>query len=120
LRADATGLDGRRLKQILSFIEDQLAENLSLAQIADAAGLSASRLKVLFRASTGLPVHQYVIQRRVERAKDLLRKDHLSVADVAAATGFAHQSHLARHMRRTMGLAPRALRRRSTAAAAAA
>lgn len=118
-RADATGLDGRRLKQVLSFIEEQLAEDLSLAQIAAAAGLSVSRLKTLFRASTGLPVHQYIIQRRVERAKDLLRRDHLSLADVAAASGFAHQSHMARHIRRAMGLAPRALRRRWTAASAA-
>jgi len=118
-RAGATGLDGRRLKQVLAFIEDQLAEDLSLGQIAAAAGLSVSRLKTVFRTSTGLPVHQYIIQRRLERAKDLLRKDHLSMADVAAAAGFAHQSHMARHMRRAMGLAPRALRRRWAAAAAA-
>ena len=118
-RRDATSLDGRRLKQVLSFIEEQLAEELSLAQVAAAAGLSVSRLKVLFRTSTGLPVHQFIIQRRVERAKDLLRKDHLSMADVAAAAGFSHQSHMARHMRRAMGLAPRELRRRWSAASAA-
>jgi AraC family transcriptional regulator len=113
------GLDGRRLKLILSFIEEQLAEELPLASIAAVAAISVSRLKATFRASTGMPVHQYILQRRVERATELLRRDHLSMADVAAAAGFAHQSHMARHLRRTMGLPPQALRRRLAAAASA-
>jgi AraC family transcriptional regulator len=56
-------------------------------------------------------VHQYVIQRRVERAKDLLMQDKLSIAEIALASGFSHQSHLARHMRRSVGLSPRAMKR---------
>jgi AraC family transcriptional regulator len=105
------GLNGRRLKRVLSFIEDQLAEDLSLEKIAAVAGISASHLQTLFQASMGMPVHQYVIQRRVERAKTLLTQDDLSLAEIALAAGFAHQSHMARHMRRTLGLSPQAMKR---------
>lgn len=108
-------LSGHRLKQVLAFIEDQLAEDLSLDQIASSANLSPSHLKSLFRQAMGLPVHQYVIQRRLERAKALITQDNLTMAEIAAATGFAHQSHLARHIRRATGLPPNVIRRRFAA-----
>jgi AraC family transcriptional regulator len=114
-KISAASLSGHRLKQVLAFIEDQLAEDISLDQIAAVAGLSPSHLKPLFRQATGLPVHRYVIQRRLERARTLIKHDSLTMAEVAAATGFAHQSHLARHMRRATGLAPNDLRRRFAA-----
>jgi AraC family transcriptional regulator len=109
--AQSGGLGGRRLKQTLAFIEDHLSEELSLSRIASIAGISASHFKTLFRESAGVPVHQYVIQRRIERAKDMLMQGKLSIAEIALATGFSHQSHLARHMRRSVGLSPRAMRR---------
>jgi AraC family transcriptional regulator len=112
------GLDGRRLKRVLSFIEDQLTEDLSLEKIAAVAGISASHLNTLFRASMGMPVHQYVIRRRVERAKTLLTQDGLSMAEIAMAAGFAHQSHMARHMRRVLGLAPQEMKRLLTESSA--
>jgi len=105
------GLGGRRLKQTLAYIEDHLSEDLSLSRIALVAGISASHFKTLFRESTGVPVHQYVIKRRLEHAKTLLMEGDLSIAEIALATGFSHQSHLARHMRRTSGLSPRAMKR---------
>jgi len=105
------GLRGRRLKQVLSFIEEQLAEDLSLEQIAAVAGVSASHLATLFRISMGVPVHQYVIQRRVERAKTLLMQNGHSMAEIALAAGFAHQSHMAKHMRRVLGMPPQAIKR---------
>jgi AraC family transcriptional regulator len=105
------GLGGRRLKQTLAYIEDHLSEDLSLSRIASVTGVSASHFKTLFRESAGVPVHQYVIQRRIERAKDLLMQGKLSIAEIALATGFSHQSHLARHMQRSVGLSPRAMKR---------
>jgi AraC family transcriptional regulator len=105
------GLSGYRLKQVLSFIEDHLAEDLSLEQIAAIAGVSGSHIKTLFRTAMGMPVHQYVIGRRVERARTLLTQDRLSIAEIALASGFAHQSHMARHMKRHLGMPPRAIKR---------
>ena len=106
-------LAGHRLKRVLSFIEDQLAEDLSLEQIADVAGVSCSHAKAIFRKAVGMPVHQYVIQRRVERARSLMMQDGLSMAEIAQAAGFAHQSHMARHMRRLLGASPMAVKRRN-------
>jgi len=109
-RWKSEGLSDRRLKGVLMFIEDRLAEDLSLDQIAAVAGISPSHLKTVFAKSLGMPVHQYVIQRRVERAKELLARTDLSITEIALASGFAHQSHLARHMRRMLGESPRAVR----------
>jgi AraC family transcriptional regulator len=105
------GLTGHRLKQVLSFIEEQLGDDLSLERVAAVARVSPSHLNSLFRGSVGLSVHQYIIQRRVERAKMLLQQDGLSLTEVALAAGFAHPSHMARHMRRLLGLPPRAIKR---------
>jgi AraC family transcriptional regulator len=80
-------------------------------RLARIAGTSASHFKVLFRRSTGLAVHQFVVQRRVERAQVLLERGDLPVSQVALETGFAHQSHLARWMRRLLGATPAAVMR---------
>jgi AraC family transcriptional regulator len=100
----------RKLKEVLLFVDDHLAEDLSLADIARVAGLSLSHLSALFRASVGMPVHQYVLRRKVERAAQLLRGSRLPISQVALESGFAHQSHLALHMRRIMGTTPKKLR----------
>jgi AraC family transcriptional regulator len=106
-----SGLVGHQLKRVLSYIEEHLAEDLSLERIASVASVGQSHLKTLFRNSVGKPVHQYVVQRRVERAQMLLLQGHLSMAEVAQRSGFAHQSHMARHMRRALGVQPRVMRR---------
>jgi AraC family transcriptional regulator len=103
-------LSDRRLRRALDYIEANLGQNISLADIAAVVGLSVSHFKILFRESVGLPAHQYLIRRRVERAKSLLSEGVLSISQIAMETGFAHQSHLARHMRRVLGVSPKALR----------
>ena len=102
----------RRLRRALSYIEDNLGQDISLRDIATVAGLSVSHFTPLFRETVGLPVHQYLIRRRVERAKDLLSQSRMPISQIALETGFAHQSHLARNMRRVLGVSPRAFRER--------
>jgi AraC family transcriptional regulator len=102
----------RRLRQVLSFIEDNLSQDIALGDLAAIAGLSVSHFKSLFRESVGLPAHQYLIRRRVERAKSLIAEGNLSISQIAFETGFAHQSHLAHHMRRVLGISPKVLRNR--------
>src|SRR5262245_47641708 len=104
-------LSDRRLRQVFVYIEDHLAENIALADLAAVVGLSVSHFSVLFREAVGLSPHQYLIRRRVERAKNLLGEGKLSISQIATETGFAHQSHLARHMHRMLGVAPKALRK---------
>lgn len=101
------GLSQGKLRLVLSYIEDNLNEELPLHAIANVASISVSHLKALFRKSVGIPVHQYVIRRRVERAALLLRRSALPISQIALETGFSHQSHLAMHMRRILGVAPR-------------
>lgn len=99
-----------KLKQVLLFIEDHLVQELSLTQVAQAAGASVSHCSALFRQSMGLSIHQYVIRRRVERAAWMLQQSRLPISQIALETGFAHQSHLAMHMRRIAGITPKRLR----------
>ena len=108
------GLTHTKLERVIAHIEDNLASKLSLPGIAEIAGMSVSHLKTLFRNSTGVPVYEYVLRRRVERAQFLLRNHKHSIAEIAVATGFAHQSHLARHMHRILGYTPSAVRRKSS------
>jgi AraC family transcriptional regulator len=103
-------LPERTLRQVLIYIEGNLNQDISLGSIAAVADLSVSHFKSLFRESVGLPVHQYLIRRRVERAKKLLGEGKLSIGEVALESGFAHQSHLAHHMRRVLGVSPKTLR----------
>jgi AraC family transcriptional regulator len=100
------GLGGQRLKNVLAYIEDNLSHDLSLKDIAAIAQVSVSHMKTTFRESVGLPVHQYVIERRVGRAQALLREGTMTVGRIAAETGFAHQSHLSYHLRRVCGVSP--------------
>jgi AraC family transcriptional regulator len=100
------GLSPRQLKRVVEHIEAHVDRRLALAELAAVAGVSASHFKALFKRSTGLPVHQYVVRRRVERARLLLQERTATIADVAAQTGFANQSHLARWMRRVAGVTP--------------
>ncbi len=110
LKHDKASLSGRKLRLVLGYIEDNLAQDLSLRTLASLADIGISQFKKAFRESRGLPVHQYVIQRRVDRATVLLRDGKLPIAQVAAEAGFAHQSHLARHLRRITGVSPHRLR----------
>lgn len=99
-----------KLREVLSFIEENISQDLALQQLADVAGLSVSHFKVLFRRSMGSSAHQYLIRRRVEQASDLLREGRLPIGQVALETGFCHQSHLSMHMRRMLGVSPREVR----------
>jgi len=105
------GLDGRRLRRVLEFIEAQLSEELSLSRLATVAEMSVSHFRAGFRESVGTAVHQYVIERRVERAKSLLMREGQSIAEIALCAGFTHQSHLARHMQRSTGFSPLQMKR---------
>jgi AraC family transcriptional regulator len=93
--------------RVIDYIEGHLDERLTLAELAALAELSTPHFKALFRATVGLPVHQYVVRRRVERARTLLEKGALSVTQVALETGFAHPSHMAHWMNRVLGVTPR-------------
>ncbi|WP_158817556.1 helix-turn-helix domain-containing protein [Methylocapsa sp. S129] len=94
-------------RRLLTYIEAHLDQSLSLADLALVAGIGVSQLKALFPQTIGLPVHQYVMRRRVERAQSLLHLGEAPISQVALEAGFAHQSHMAQCMKRILGVTPR-------------
>jgi len=99
-----------RLRAALEYIEAHLCEDVSLAAIAAAANLSTFRFARGFRKVTGQAPHQYVIGRRLERARDLLRTTDEPIAEVARRVGFATQSHFTAVFSKRCGLPPRRYR----------
>jgi len=97
------GLSKKQLQRVTEYIDAHLDHDLSLFQLAQVAGISASHLKTLFKRSTGMPVHAYVVRQRVNRAVELLRQGELPASRVALEAGFSHQSHMLRCMRRVLG-----------------
>ena len=108
------GFSRRALGQATDYINDNLARKLTLPEIAGVAHMSPHHFARSFKAATGLSPHQYVIHKRVDRAKTLLSDTDLTVAEVAAAVGFSNPSHLATHVRRVLGISPGALRSEDT------
>jgi AraC family transcriptional regulator len=121
LAGGAPSPDGRRrtlapraAARVIEYIEAHLDERLTLAELAALVDLSVPHFKVLFRETIGMPVHQHVVRRRVERAKALLLQGRLSVNQIALDVGFAHQSHMAHWMKRLLGVTPRDIARAGT------
>jgi AraC-like DNA-binding protein len=93
------------LRRACELLGDELARNLTLAEVAAAAGVSRHRLTRLFRAAFGLPPHRLVLAQRIRAARRLLECG-LAPGEVAQQTGFFDQSHLHRHFKRTLGMTP--------------
>jgi AraC family transcriptional regulator len=88
-------------------IEEHLHASPTLEEIAAVARLSPYHFARQFKAAIGLTSHQYVIARRVERAKQLLQEGHdFSLAEVAAHAGFVDQSQFSHHFKRIIGVTP--------------
>jgi AraC family transcriptional regulator len=100
------GLPGYRLKRVLDHIGDNLAQDLSLAQLAAIAGMSPHYFAELFKKSTGYAPHRYVLLHRIERAKQDLRNAGRSIIEVGLDVGFQNPTHFARMFRNFVGTSP--------------
>jgi len=109
--AATDGLSQARIRRLLDYIEQHLGEDLSLQAMAAEVDLSPLYLSRAFRSMTGQSPHQYVVERRVERAKQLLCDTATPIADIALAAGFSSQSHLSNWFRRIVGVSPGVYRR---------
>ncbi|ASD26219.1 helix-turn-helix domain-containing protein [Brevundimonas diminuta] len=102
-------LEGRRLRKVLGYIETHLDQQLTLDDLAAQAGLRRSHFAAAFRLAMDASPRQFILRRRVEAAQALLGRGEMSISEVAYQTGFAHQSHLSRMVRRMTGQTPREL-----------
>ena len=104
------GLASAKLEQAIEYINDSLEENIKLQDIAQELDISQYYFSHLFRESVGISPYRYVIQQRVEKAKQLLIDTEMSIAEIALACGFNSQSQMTLHFRKLTGTTPKKYR----------
>ncbi len=104
-------LTPRQVQRVTDFVHAHLSQELGLDALAQQSGFSPYHFARLFRRTTGESPHQFVLRQRIERARYLLEEARMPLAQVALATGFAHQSHLTQHFKRQLGVTPSVYRR---------
>jgi AraC family transcriptional regulator len=106
LRDDRGGMPKRKLQQAIAYIHDHLAEDLTISAIADELGMSQYYFSRLFKQSIGVSPYRYVIEQRIEAAKNLLKKTSLPISIIANRVGFANQNQLTIQFRNLTGTTP--------------
>jgi AraC family transcriptional regulator len=101
------GLSKSKLQQVTEYINEHLDQDIKLIELAAIAQISPYHFLRLFKQSMGIAPHQYILQRRIDRAKYLLKESELSIADIAFRVGFCDQSHLTRCFKRLLGMTPK-------------
>jgi AraC family transcriptional regulator len=104
------GLSKYKLRQTISYINEHLDRNLMLAEIAAAVRMSPNYFASLFKQSTGLTPHQYVMKCRIEKAKQLLHHQELTLVEICQEVGFTSQSHFTRVFRQHTKTTPKSYR----------
>jgi AraC family transcriptional regulator len=112
----ASGLPQSQLKRVIDYIQANLTQDLSILDLATLTGMSESHFSRSFKRSVGIPPYQYLIQQRVERAKQLLAQRFsrgeapptLTISTIALDCGFANQTHLTKVFRQMTGMTPKA------------
>ncbi len=105
------GLGDRALLKVTDYINDRLTQSIKIKDLAEFLGISQFHFSRLFKQSTGISPHQYVMQQRIDLAKQLLQKADRSIADIALDCGFNSQSHLGKYFRQITGMTPREYRK---------
>ena len=100
-----------QLRRAVDYIEENCLRNIRLEELASLTGLSQSHFSHAFKASTGLPPHQWQTKARLERAKQLLLKGDTPLTNIAVETGFADQAHFTRVFRKNVGITPASWKR---------
>jgi AraC family transcriptional regulator len=104
------GLSGQRLKHVMAFIAENYVNDLSLTELAHAAGMSTFHFAREFKRTTGTTPHQYLIKYRIDCAKTLLTDSEIPLVEVGFQSGFSHQSHFTRLFRKLTGTTPQSYR----------
>ena len=106
------GLAGRHLKVVLDYIEENLAQPITLHRLAAQSGVGPRHFERAFRQAVGVPPHAYVLRKRVATARHLLlSQPTVAIEEIAGRVGFSSSSHLASAFRRQTGFSPTAFRR---------
>lgn len=109
--AQKTTSSSKRVQSVLEYIENNLQRTLSLEELASVAGISPYHFARVFRKTTTRSPHQYVVERRLSKAKQLLSQSDDSIAQIAFDCGFSSQSHMTDVFNRMLHITPGALRK---------
>jgi AraC family transcriptional regulator len=101
------GLSKLKLQQVREYINEHLHQEIKLIEISAIAQISPYHFLRLFKQSMGITPHQYILQRRIDKAKYLLQESKLSIAEIAFRVGFCDQSHFTRCFKRLLGMTPK-------------
>jgi AraC family transcriptional regulator len=104
------GLPKYKLQEAIDYIQANLDQKLSLEAIAQHLNMSVYYFCELFKQSMEIAPYKYVLQQRVERAKQLLKDEKRAIVDIALECGFANQTHLNKHFRKLTGTTPKSYR----------
>lgn len=107
----ASRLPSWRVRKVLEHIDAHLHEDISVADLSALLDLSEGYFSRAFRTTLGHPPHTYIINRRLSRAKEMIRTSARSLAEIAQACGFCDQPHLTKCFRRSLGTSPATWRR---------
>jgi AraC family transcriptional regulator len=105
------GLDGGRLRRVLAYVEEHLAEDITVTDLANVACLSVFHFTRAFAATMGVPPHRYVSRRRLKSAKAMIATGRASLSEIAQDCRFSSQSSFTRAFRRATGMTPAEYRR---------
>jgi AraC-like DNA-binding protein len=105
------GLAPWQLRRVTDFMREHASHDLVLEDLSALVDLSPKHFARAFRQSTGLPPHRWMVNQRIERARELLALGEASIAEIALACGFADQSHFTVAFRKATGVTPGAFRR---------
>lgn len=104
-----------RLKRVVEYVDAHISEQITLADLASAAGMSRMYFASQFRVSTGMRPHDYVLRKRVEQAQHLLTTTSESLVQIALSVGFQTQAHFTTIFKKITGNTPLRWRREQQA-----
>ena len=112
LESQVNGLRQSQLTRVIDYMKANLTQNLSILDLATLTSMSESHFSRSFKQSMGISPYQYLMQQRVERAKQLLEQQLLPISTIALDCGFANQTHLTKVFRQMTGMTPKAYQKR--------
>ena len=104
----SNGLPRSQLERVINYIKANLTQDISISDLAILTSTSKSHFSRCFKRSVGIPPYQYLMQQRIERAKQLLKQQAVPISDIALECGFANQTHLTKVFRQMTGITPKA------------
>ncbi len=108
---NVNGLTSKELEKVLCYIDKNMAENYSIKNLAEEFGVSKFNFIKKFKSSTNVTPHQFIIKKKLERSKNLLKEVSLSLTDITYMLNFSDQSHFSNSFQKMYGITPREFRK---------